>query len=104
MNIVTLVGNAADVAKVTSFENGQKATFSLATNEKFKKDNQEVQNTTWHNVVAWGSVAEQCKDLISKGKFVKVEGRIVYRQFINKENKKVNITHIQAYRIIDMAG
>ena len=104
MNTVTLIGNAGDVAKITTFENGQKATFSLATNEKFKKADEEVVNTTWHNVIAWGALAEQCRQLIAKGSFVKVEGKIVYRQYINKEHKKVFITHVQAYRVIDMAG
>lgn len=76
------------------------ATFSLATNETYLNRNQEeVTNTAWHNVVAWGKLAQQCEQLLSKGKFVTVEGKINYRQYQNREDQTVRVTEIVAYKI-----
>ena len=91
MNTVKLIGNVGNEVNVLTFDNGKKASFSLATNETYtNKKNEEVKNTTWHNVVAWGKVAEVCADLVSKGKLVSIEGKLNYRNYVNKENKTVN--------------
>lgn len=101
MNTVKLIGNVGKEVVVKQTANNSKlATFSLATNEKYTdRNNQEVQNTTWHNVIAWGKTAEACEKLLSKGKFISVEGKIVYRQYENSNNQKVNITEIVAYKV-----
>jgi single-strand DNA-binding protein len=103
MNTVKLIGNVGNEVNVLSFDNGKKASFSLATNETYtNKKNVEVKNTTWHNVVAWGKVAEVCADLLSKGKLVSIEGKLNYRNYINKENKTVYVTEIIAYKVTDV--
>ena len=104
MNTVTLIGNAGKKAEVLNFDKNKKATFSLATNQKYQKNGKEVTKTEWHNVVAWGKLAEQCEGLIVKGKFVKIEGKINYRNYTNKQNQKVYVTEIQAFKVEDMAG
>jgi single-strand DNA-binding protein len=104
MNTVTLIGNAGNNVEIFKFEKSKKASFSLATNEKFKQNNEEKTVTSWHNVIAWGKIAEQCETLISKGKFVKVEGKLVYRNCTNKDNQKVYITEIQAYKVEEVLG
>lgn len=50
-------------------------------------------------MIAWGKTAEQCEALISKGKFVKVEGKLVYRNYVNKDNQKVYVAEIQALKV-----
>ncbi|MBK9932705.1 MAG: single-stranded DNA-binding protein [Cytophagaceae bacterium] len=100
MNAVKLIGNVGQDVNVMNFENGKKASFSLATNESYKdKNNQEVKNTTWHNVIAWGKTADVCQSLLSKGKLVQIEGKISYRQYINAQNFKVNVTEIVAFKV-----
>lgn len=100
MNAVKLIGNVGSEVNVLDFENGKKASFSLATTESYtNKNNEEVKNTAWHNVVAWGKVAEICADLVSKGKFVSVEGKLNYRNYVNKENKTVYVTEIVAFNV-----
>ncbi|CAH0996160.1 Single-stranded DNA-binding protein [Emticicia aquatica] len=102
MNSVKLIGNVGSEVNVLSFENGKKASFSLATNETYtNKKNEEVKNTTWHNVVAWGKVAEICADLVSKGKLVTIEGKLNYRNYVNKESKIVYVTEIIAYKVTE---
>lgn len=104
MNTVKLIGNVGREITMREFENGKVASFSLATNETYTNKNQEeVTNTTWHNVVAWGKLAYQCEQLLSKGKFVSIEGKINYRQYLNKENQTVRITEIVAYKIEEVA-
>lgn len=103
INTVKLIGNVGNEVNVLTFDNGKKASFSLATNETYtNKKNEEVKNTTWHNVVAWGKVAEVCADLLSKGKLVSIEGKLNYRNYINKENKTVYVTEIIAYKVTDV--
>ena len=100
MNSVKLMGNVGREVNVREFEGGKMATFSLATNETYLNRNQEeVTNTAWHNVVAWGKLAQQCEQLLSKGKFVSVEGKISYRQYQNREDQTVRVTEIVAYKI-----
>lgn len=52
MNSVTLIGNAGGNPEMMTFEKSKKASFSLATNERFKINNEEKTVTSWHNVVA----------------------------------------------------
>lgn len=56
----------------------KKASFTVATSEKYKdKNTQEMkENTEWHNVVAWGQLAEIIERLdLKKGGLVYVEGK-----------------------------
>lgn len=100
MNSVKLIGLVGSGITHMDFENGKRASFSLATNEAYtNKNNEEVKNTTWHQIVAWGKVAEVCANVVSKGKLLQIEGKINYRNYVNKENKTVYITEIIALNV-----
>ncbi|MGR3810396.1 single-stranded DNA-binding protein [Jiulongibacter sp. NS-SX5] len=99
MNSVTLIGNAGANADIKSFDKSTLANFSLATNERYMKGSEQVTKTDWHRIVAWGKLAEQCETLITKGKLLKVEGKLVNRNYTNKDNQKVYITEVQAFKI-----
>jgi single-strand DNA-binding protein len=100
MNAVKLIGNVGADVNILSFEKNKKALFSVATTESYKnKDNQEVKNTAWHRVVAWGKLADECETLIAKGKLVQVEGKITYRSYTNTKEETVNITEIHAFKV-----
>jgi single-strand DNA-binding protein len=52
--------------------------FSVATNRKYKDPSgEEVKETTWFNVTAWGKQAETCNAYLHKGSQVLVQGRLV---------------------------
>ena len=51
------------------------------------------QETSWHNIVAWGKTAEQAEKYIRKGKKIAVEGRLKTRVY-EKDGKKNYITEI----------
>lgn len=105
INKVILIGNLGKDPELRYTPNSQAvATFSLATNRKWKdKGGQPQEQTEWHNIVAWGKQAEICKEYLKKGSSVFVEGRIQYRTYDDKEGNKRYITEIVA-RSVQMLG
>ena len=59
-NKVQLIGNLGNAPEVRNTESGKKLVkFSVATNEVYNNNKGEkVKETQWHNVIAWGKVAE----------------------------------------------
>lgn len=59
--------------------NGQPVTnFSVATNRKYKNSGgEEVKETVWFKVSAWGKMAEVCNNYLRKGSQVYIEGRLI---------------------------
>jgi single-strand DNA-binding protein len=95
-NRVHLIGNLGQDPEMKTLENGKKvARFTLATNESYKNaDGQKVEETTWHNLVAWNGLAEVASKFLKKGKEVAVDGRITYRSYEDKKGGTKYITEI----------
>ncbi len=52
--------------------------FSVASNRKYKSAaGDELKETTWFQVTAWGKQAEACNAFLKKGSLVLVSGRLV---------------------------
>jgi len=52
----------------------------------FQEQGGEAQKRTeWHNIVAWGNLAEICGKYLAKGRQVYVEGRIQSRSYDDRE-------------------
>lgn len=75
--------------------------FSIATNETWKDAQRTVQKkTTWHNIVTWGKIAENCKQYLFKGLPVYVQGSIDNRSWDDKETgQKKYVTEIKVTSI-----
>lgn len=96
-NSVHLIGRPGmDPEIKTLGENHRKlARFTLATNEKHYNEKMElVGETEWHNLVAWGKVAEQVEKIVRKGRLMAIEGNIHTRQYEDKDKNKRYITEI----------
>jgi single-strand DNA-binding protein len=95
-NRVTLIGNLGQDPDTKTTETGKKVThFTLATKESYKNaEGQKINETTWHNIVAWNGLADIAGKFLKKGKEVAVEGRIVYRSYEDKKGATKNITEI----------
>jgi single-strand DNA-binding protein len=95
-NRVTLIGNLGQDPETKTTETGKKLThFTLATKEGYKNaEGQRVNETTWHNIVAWNGLADVAGKFLKKGKEVAVEGRIVYRTYEDKKGITKYITEI----------
>ena len=103
-NKVQLIGNLGMNPIVTELDGGRKvAKFTLATNETYKNQKGErVQDTQWHNVVAWGKTAELMEQLLAKGKEVMVEGKLTNRSWDDKDGNKRYITEVIANEFLLM--
>nr|WP_299202129.1 single-stranded DNA-binding protein [uncultured Brumimicrobium sp.] len=89
-NTVSLIGRLGADPAITQFgDMNSLARFRVATNEAYKdKKGEWVENTTWHNVVAWGKTAELCKQLLKKGSEIVLEGKLVNDSYETKEGEK----------------
>ena len=74
------------------------ANFTMATDEGYKdKTTGEWQKRTeWHRIVAWARLAEQCANLLSKGKLCYIEGRLQTREWADRDGNKRQTTEIVA--------
>lgn len=95
-NKVTLIGNLGQDPEIKTTESGKKVTnFTLATDDGFKNsEGQRVSETTWHNIVAWNGLADIAGRYLKKGHQTAVEGRIVYRNYEDKQGVTKYITEI----------
>ena len=78
LNKVLLIGNVGKDPEVRHLENGSMvARFSIATTERFKDKKGEFQEQTeWHNIVCWRSLAERVEKYVKKGSQLFIEGKI----------------------------
>lgn len=95
-NKVQLIGNVGNNPEVKTLENDKRlAKFSLATNESYTNNKHEkVQNTVWHNIVAYGPIVSIIEKHVEKGKQLALSGKLTYRDYQDKEGITKNITEI----------
>ena len=95
-NKVQLIGNVGNAVEIKNTESGKKlARFSIATNESYRNTKGEkVTETTWHNLVAWGKVAELAEKLLQKGTEVVIEGKLTNRSYTDKDGNKKQVCEI----------
>jgi len=98
VNKVILVGNLGKDPELRYTPAGVAvATFSLATSDRYKDKNGEMQEKTeWHNIVAWRQLAEICGKFLHKGKQVYIEGKIQTRSYDDRDGNKRYMTEIVA--------
>jgi single-strand DNA-binding protein len=79
--------------------------FSVATSRSWtNSEGERREETEWFNVVAWGSLAEICKQHIRRGQQVYVEGRLQTRSWEDREGKKRFRTELVASEMILLGG
>jgi single-strand DNA-binding protein len=95
-NHVQLIGRLGATPDVKILESGSKLTrFAIAVNEYYKnKQGKIVYNTQWHNIVAWGSLANVAERILLKGSEVTIDGKLLNRTFTDKEGKTRTVTEI----------
>ncbi|MHA6698038.1 single-stranded DNA-binding protein [Chryseobacterium sp. A321] len=101
-NRVSLIGRTGGDVEIVTFENGGvKALVSLATNDYYmNQEGEKVEETQWHNLIAFGKTAEILQKYVFKGKEIAVEGKIQYRSYENSEGQKKSITEIRLSEVI----
>ncbi len=105
-NKVQLIGNVGMEPEIKTLESGKKlAKMSIATNETYKNNKGElVKETQWHNLIAWGKTAEIVEKLLKKGSEVAIEGKLIHRNYTDKEGQKRFITEIEINELLMIGG
>lgn len=71
------------------------ARLSLATNTLYRNaKGEKIKETQWHNLVAWGRIAEIAEEYLDKGNEVAVEGKLVNRSYEDQAGLKRSITEV----------
>jgi single-strand DNA-binding protein len=101
-NKVQLIGNLGQNPEVKELTGGKKvAKFSLATNETYyNKAGEKITDTQWHNLVAWGKTAEIIEKYVKKGSEIAIEGKLLNRNYTDKEGLKRYVTEIQVNELL----
>ncbi|NQU67996.1 MAG: single-stranded DNA-binding protein [Candidatus Marinimicrobia bacterium] len=100
LNKVILIGRVGDKPE-GRYTSGGKSTssFSIATNETWGIDDNRQEHTEWHNIVAWGKLAEFSSDYLQKGQLICIEGKLRTRVWKDKEENSRKTTEIVADRV-----
>ncbi|RME91182.1 MAG: single-stranded DNA-binding protein [Anaerolineae bacterium] len=90
LNKVMIIGNLGRDPEMRYTPSGRPVTtFSVAVNRSWNtSDGERHTETEWFNVVAWGNLAEICKQYLTKGQQVYIEGRLQTRYWEDKEGVK----------------
>lgn len=89
VNTVMLLGNATRDPELKATPAGQNVcTFGLATNRVWKDaSGQKRELAEFHNVVAWGSLADICGHYVKKGKPLYIKGYLKTHTWDDAQNK-----------------
>jgi len=89
VNKVILVGHLGKDPELRYLaDNVAVLSFPLATSEFIVKGGIKTEQTDWHNIVMWRSLAEAGHKTLRKGKLVYIEGKLRTRNFEDKEGIK----------------
>ncbi len=114
VNKVILIGNLGknpDVVALPQDRNDEtsnvvkKASFPLATTEyRRNRDGERIEQTEWHNVVCWRTLAEIAEKILRKGTQIYVEGKLQTRSWTDKDGNKRYITEVVADNFTVLSG
>jgi len=101
-NKVQLIGNLGKNPDIKTTDSGKKLVkLSVATNEMFTNSKGEkVKETQWHNLVAWGKMADVAEKYLSKGSEIAIEGKLITKDYVDKEGNKKYSTEIQVNELL----
>lgn len=102
LNKVMIIGNLGRDPEMRYTPSGRPVTtFSVATSRTWNtSDGEKRVETEWFNVVAWSNLAEICKQYLSKGQQVYIEGRLQTRHWDDAEGNKHTSVEIVANEMI----
>ena len=98
LNKVMLIGRLGRDPEVRHTGSGTAvANFSIATSERRKSQSGEwEEHTEWHDIVAFGKLADICQKYLNKGKQIYIEGRLQTRKWQDKEGQQRRKTEVVA--------
>ena len=107
LNKAMLIGNLTRNPEVRTTPAGQTVcSFGLATNRRYvDKSGQRQDQVEFHNIVAWGKLAEICGQYLVKGKKIYAEGRMQTRKWQGQDGAEKQRTEIvlEGMQMLDRA-
>jgi len=106
VNKVILVGRLGQDPELNQTNSGTAVcNMRMATGDSYtNRDGEEVDTTEWHDVVAWGRLAEICGEYLGKGRQVYVEGTLQTRQWEDRDGNARYNTEVKALDVVFMSG
>lgn len=101
-NTVKLIGNLGSDPELIEYQdNYSLVRFRMATDASYKsKEGTWVNKTTWHNIIAWGTQAKNCKEHLKKGSKVILRGKLRNDIYETKEGEKRFKTEVSLVQFI----
>ncbi|MEM6362017.1 MAG: single-stranded DNA-binding protein [Bacteroidota bacterium] len=101
-NSVQLIGRLGKDPEVKTLTSGKSlATFTMATSDAYyNSEGEKVEDTQWHNIVAWGPKADVVSKYLVKGKEVAIEGKLIHRSYETSAGDKRYITEINMNELL----
>jgi len=104
-NRVILVGNLTRDPELRYIPSGTAvAEIGLAVNDRVKRNDQWVDETTFVDVTLWARTAEVASEYLSKGSPVLIEGRLKFDQWENNEGQKRSKLRVVGERMQMLSG
>jgi single-strand DNA-binding protein len=90
LNKIMIIGNLGRDPEMRYTPSGRPVTtFTVVTNRSWNTaDGEKHTEAEWFNIVSWGNLAEICKQYLTKGQQVYVEGRVQTRRWEDNEGVK----------------
>ena len=106
VNKVIIIGTLGKDPEMRYMPSGDAiANLRIATTDKFKDRNGEMQEVTeWHSVAFFGKTAEICGQYLKKGSQIYVEGSLRTRKWQDKEGQDRYTTEIRGDRMQMLGG
>ena len=101
-NSVNLIGNLGMDPEIKLLESGKKlARFSVATSELYRNaEGEQIKDTQWHQVIAWGGNATIAEKFLKKGREVALNGRLSHRSYEDKNGNTRYLTEVIVNEIV----
>ena len=98
LNKVMIIGHLGKDPEMRYTPSGRPVTtYTMAVSRSWNSaDGERHTETEWFNIVAWGNLAEICKQYLTKGQQVYIEGRLQTRRWDDKEGQKHTSVEIVA--------
>ena len=100
LNSILLEGNLTRDPELTTTKAGKSVcNFSVANNRYFKKDGEQEKEVSFFDVEVWNGLADTCGEYLTKGRGVRVVGRLKQNRWVSKEGDNMQNTKIVAEHV-----
>ncbi|MCB9262734.1 MAG: single-stranded DNA-binding protein [Flavobacteriales bacterium] len=106
INKVILIGHLGSDPEVRHLDGGRTvANFNIATNESYvDKQGNKIEQTEWHRLELWDSLAKVAEKYLTKGRQIYVEGKLKTDKWTDKEGIERNTTRIRVLTFQMLGG